>query len=87
MSKHVESIDRRAQEYAEGICPNNEMGQIVRSTAYAVGALEERQVFIEKACRFFHEHFWEHPHTNLICAEWEGNDVEFMDMFVKYMEE
>lgn len=38
MSKHVESIDRRAQEYAEGVCPNNEMGQIVRSTAYAIGA-------------------------------------------------
>lgn len=87
MSKHVESIDRRAQKYAEGICPNNDMGQIVRSTAYAVGALEEHKVLIEKACRFFHEHFWEHPHTNLICAEWEGNDAEFMDMFVKYMEE
>lgn len=45
----MKTIDKRAQEYAEGICPNNEMGQIVRSTAYAIGALEERQRLIEKA--------------------------------------
>ena len=48
----MERIDERAQKYAESICPNNEMGQIVRSTAYAIGALEERQVLIEKACEW-----------------------------------
>jgi hypothetical protein len=83
----MKKIERRAQEYAKGICPNNEMGQVVRSTAYAMGALDERRELIEKACRFFHEHFWSHPHADLICAEWGDNDVEFMDMFVKYMEE
>lgn len=82
MSKHVESIDRRAQEYAEGICPNNEMGQIVRSTAYAVGALEERQGLIEKACE------WLKAKNEMCMFELEmilgGN---FIEDFKKAMEE
>ena len=82
----MKNVDKRAREYAESICPNSEMGQIVRSTAYAMGALDERRELIEKACRFFHEYFWKHPHTGLICAEWEGDDAEFIDEFVKYME-
>lgn len=82
MSKYVESIDRRAQEYAEGICPNNEMGQVVRSTAYAIGAIEERKELIEKACE------WLKAKNEMCMFELEmilgGN---FIEDFKKAMEE
>ena len=78
----MKTIERRAREYAEGICPNNEMGQIVRSTAYAVGALEERQLLIEKACE------WLKAKNEMCMFELEmilgGN---FIEDFKKAMEE
>lgn len=78
------TLEERAKSYAMQVgCFRPDLC----AADYVAGAKEERILLIEKACRFFHEHFWKHPHTGLICAEWDGDDAEFMDEFVKYMEE
>lgn len=50
-------------------------------------AQDVRKELVEKACEFLFERFWTHPHYSLICTEWDGGVDEFIDMFVKYMEE
>lgn len=74
----MNTIEQRAQKYAEGVCPNNVMGQIVRSTAYQIGAMEERNQLTEKACEWLWNNFHEHPHERwLICSE-SFDTIEYM---------
>ena len=74
----MDTIEQRAQKYAECACPNNEMGQIVRNTAYQIGAREEHEELIEKACEWLWNNFYEHPHERwLICSE-SFDTIEYM---------
>ena len=41
---------------------------------------------IEKVCVWAHDNMWKHPHTGLVCAEWDGEFEEFIDKFVEYLE-
>lgn len=70
------TLTERAEEYAKRISPNNEIGQIVRFTAYHIGARDERKIVIKEVCEWIEQHNEEYYYTD----DWGHTDIEFSKM-------